>query len=204
MLPGSPTSAPRTATACDRMPSGRLAFTEIAWPGCADQSTTASPDGRHERGFVGRHLLRRYPVIGMSSTPSKHPLLVRPDSVVMTRAERLEWRARLVDQALAAGRRHPVSKPLTIELVPAPCWWMNLRAILPGAEWDALRLAVGEVAGSCCEVCGGVGPRHPVEAHEVWEWSQESSVQRLLRLVALCPPCHVVKHAGRAQLLGFE
>lgn len=36
----------------------------------------------------------------------------------------------------------------------------------------------------------------------MWAWAGHT--QRLTRLVALCPRCHVVKHAGRARKLGWE
>jgi len=84
---------------------------------------------------------------------------------------------------------------LTIELVPKGQWGSNLRSKLPRTEWDRLRKAQYEVAGHICEVCGGVGRRHPVECHEVWEF--EEGVQRLVGLIALCPACHGVKHIGR-------
>ena len=108
----------------------------------------------------------------------------------------------MVELAVAAAGRHPISRPLTAELVPSGLWWVNLRSILRPGEWDALRAAVYEEAGHRCEICGDVGRRHPVEAHEVWSWAGQ--VQRLVRLVALSPGCHFVKHAGRAQLLGRE
>ena len=108
----------------------------------------------------------------------------------------------MVELAVAAAGRHPISRPLTAELVPSGLWWVNLRSILRPSDWDALRAAVYEGAGHRCEICGGAGRRHPVEAHEVWSWTGRS--QRLVRLVALCPRCHFVKHAGRAKLLGRE
>ena len=96
----------------------------------------------------------------------------------------------------------PVSGPLTAELIPSGLWWVNLRSILRPAEWDAVRQAVYTAAGSRCELCGGAGRQHAVEAHEVWAWDLPRHEQRLVRLVALCPGCHLVKHAGRARQIG--
>lgn len=93
-----------------------------------------------------------------------------------------------------------VSSPepkLTIELVPKGQWGTNLRSRLPKAEWDRLRKAQYQAAGYVCEICGGEGPSHPVECHEVWEYDDDASIQRLTGLIALCPACHGVKHAGR-------
>ena len=52
-------------------------------------------------------------------------------------------------------------------------------------------------ANSQCEICGGRGPAHAVECHEVWSYDDVHSVQRLAGLIALCPACHAVKHFGR-------
>ena len=90
---------------------------------------------------------------------------------------------------------------LTIELVPATCL-KNLRNVLPRKQWDTLRRRTYREAGGRCEICGGQGSRHPVECHEVWEYDDRHHVQRLLRLVALCPACHAVKHMGFSGTIG--
>ncbi len=87
---------------------------------------------------------------------------------------------------------------LTIELVPVSTWGDNLRSRFKPSAWDRLRRECYAAAGHKCEVCGGVGPKHPVEAHEVWDYDGETHTQRLVRLIALCPACHEVKHFGRA------
>lgn len=91
---------------------------------------------------------------------------------------------------------------LTVELVPAGQFGDNLRSRLPKAEWDALRRATYAAAGHRCEVCGGKGSRHPVECHERWEYDELARVQKLVGLIALCPRCHEVKHAGLASARG--
>lgn len=68
--------------------------------------------------------------------------------------------------------------------------------------WDRLRRQVAAEAGGRCEICGGRGRRWPVECHEVWHYDDDRHVQRLERLVALCPACHKVKHAGLASERG--
>lgn len=93
---------------------------------------------------------------------------------------------------------------LTIELVPATCWFSNVRTVFTKKIWDFLRDQVYAEAGDKCEICGGRGRRHPVEAHEVWDFNEELLVQRLERLAALCPACHQVKHIGFAQVRGRE
>jgi hypothetical protein len=91
---------------------------------------------------------------------------------------------------------------LTIELVPRTCWFSNVRDRVSREDWDRIRKQVYEHAGRRCEVCGGRGSGHPVECHEVWEYEEATGVQRLVRMVALCPGCHEVKHIGLAGIKG--
>ncbi len=91
---------------------------------------------------------------------------------------------------------------LTIELVPSSCWYTNVRSRVSRAEWDCIRKAVYRRAGYTCEICGGTGPKHPVECHEVWRYDDDRKVQRLVRMIALCPACHRVKHIGKASVDG--
>ena len=41
-----------------------------------------------------------------------------------------------------------------------------------------------------------------MECHEVWDYDDTGRIQRLVRLIALCPPCHEVKHLGLAAKRG--
>lgn len=100
------------------------------------------------------------------------------------------------------------ARKLEIEMIPNNCWGSNLRKF-PGFPWDAARRPVYVAAGHRCEVCGGQGRRWPVECHEMWSYDEvpEASdadhaghVQRLVRLTALCPACHTVKHWGLAMI----
>lgn len=91
---------------------------------------------------------------------------------------------------------------LTIELVPSTAWGANLRSILSKPEWDKLRKIVYREAGYVCEVCGGKGSKWPVECHEVWKYDDKLFIQKLERMIALCPACHEVKHIGFAGTRG--
>jgi len=91
---------------------------------------------------------------------------------------------------------------LTVELVPATCWWSNLRSVLPERHWDILRRRVYRDAGHRCQVCEGRGPTHPVECHEVWSYNDNTHTQKLSSMIALCPRCHRVKHFGLTQMRG--
>jgi hypothetical protein len=91
---------------------------------------------------------------------------------------------------------------LTSELVSQSCWFSNVRDHVDKATWDVLRRATYKKAGYRCEVCKGRGDKWPVECHEVWHYDDQSLVQKLVGLVALCPSCHAVKHLARAQIDG--
>lgn len=91
---------------------------------------------------------------------------------------------------------------LTVELVPSTAWGANLRSVLHPKHWDILRKAAYRKARYRCEICGGKGPKHPVECHEIWNYDDEKKIQSLLGLISLCPPCHRVKHLGHAHLIG--
>jgi hypothetical protein len=91
---------------------------------------------------------------------------------------------------------------LTIELIPRTSWFRNVRSHVSAAEWERLKRLTFGRAGYRCEVCGGRGPRWPVECHEVFSYDDARHVQRLERLVALCPACHEAKHIGLAGVRG--
>lgn len=93
---------------------------------------------------------------------------------------------------------------LTINLVPADLHFVNLRAYYTKVEWDIIRKKVYDRAHHKCEICGGVGKTHKVEAHEEWSYDPETRLATLERLTALCPSCHEVKHFGFAVVSGHE
>lgn len=55
----------------------------------------------------------------------------------------------------------PVIRPW---MVPQSLWGKNLRAVLRKQDWDVVRKTAYQQAGHRCCVCGGRGPRWPVEA----------------------------------------
>ena len=100
---------------------------------------------------------------------------------------------------------------LRIQLVPESCHYSNLRTQLPRRQWDVLRKTQYEIAGYRCEICDGIGKKHPVECHEQWEYisiddptcSNVYRTQKLMGLIALCPLCHQVVHwAGTLHRIG--
>jgi 5-methylcytosine-specific restriction endonuclease McrA len=105
---------------------------------------------------------------------------------------------RLTPTPLMAG----VIMILTIELVPETCHFKNVRSEITKNAWDKLRKECYKKADYHCEICGGRGPEHPVECHEIWHYDDKTFAQTLIGLIALCPACHEVKHMGLAQIKG--
>lgn len=91
---------------------------------------------------------------------------------------------------------------LTVELVPSTCWYTNVRSNVSKSDWDKLRRLTYKQANYHCEVCQGRGTNHPVECHEIWDYDDQHHIQKLVRLIALCPACHEVKHIGFANTRG--
>lgn len=87
---------------------------------------------------------------------------------------------------------------LSVELVPTTCWYSNVRSNVRPETWDRLQRVTFQRARHLCEICGGRGASHPVEAHETWVYDDRLRIQRLDGLISLCPRCHEVKHIGLA------
>jgi hypothetical protein len=104
-----------------------------------------------------------------------------------------------LSQVQETGKRR---KQLSIEMVPEPCWFINLRSELDPNDWKRLKQRTYRKANYRCEVCGGRGPEWPVECHEIWHYNDEEHIQELVGLIALCPACHEVKHMGFATMSG--
>lgn len=94
-----------------------------------------------------------------------------------------------------------LKQPLHVVLIPRTTWEDNVRSRFTKSRWDALRKAQYQRANYQCEICGesglNQGYAYPVECHEVWEFDDQQHIQKLVRLIALCPGCHQVQHAGR-------
>lgn len=119
--------------------------------------------------------------------------------------------AALMPPATPPSPRSPAPSPatphapalrLTIELVPATCWYANLRDVLSQAAWDHVRQAVYAASDNRCAVCGA-RPRQ-LHCHEVWDYDDATHVQRLAGFLALCRMCHHVKHIGHAGILASQ
>jgi hypothetical protein len=89
---------------------------------------------------------------------------------------------------------------LDLDLVPSSSWFNNVRTIVSQKQWDYIK----KQAYYMCEICGGTGPKHPVECHEIWSFNDKKLTQKLINMIALCPDCHMVKHMGFARVQNKE
>jgi hypothetical protein len=90
---------------------------------------------------------------------------------------------------------------LTVELVPLPCWYSNMRQVVPRSTWDMLRRQVYAQYHYQCGICQARGR---LSSHEIWHYDDEQQVQTLQGFIALCEWCHHIKHLGLAGILAGE
>jgi len=98
------------------------------------------------------------------------------------------------------------SPKLTVELVPKTCWFSNIRSTVTVSEWNKIRFMSYKFADNKCEICQSTGKaqgyKNNVECHEIWDYNDETHIQKLVGLISLCVRCHQVKHIGRAIAMG--
>lgn len=117
------------------------------------------------------------------------------------------WAARPEVPQLLPGEDRTFGSGLFVDVVPASCWFTNVRSCVEPADWERLRRMITARAGHRCEACDR-GPdrerRRWLEVHERWAYDEATGVQALRRLVCLCSDCHQATHYGLAQLRGRE
>ncbi|PRX97745.1 DUF5710 domain-containing protein [Allonocardiopsis opalescens] len=103
------------------------------------------------------------------------------------------------------GEDRAFGQGLFVDLVPASCWFTNVRSCVDARDWERLRRMILRRAGHACEACGrgeDRAARRRLEAHERWSYDSATHVQALRRIVCLCTDCHTATHMGLAQLRG--
>jgi hypothetical protein len=83
------------------------------------------------------------------------------------------------------------------EMIPDSCVNSEIRGHMSSSQFNEIKKEVFKKANNKCEICGGVGPKWPVELSEVFDYSK--GVQTLLGLKALCPDCNLCKKLGFAK-----
>lgn len=93
---------------------------------------------------------------------------------------------------------------LFIDLIPINCWFTNVRSCVDPKDWDRLRKYVYTRVNYICECCN-VNTKESdttIEAHERWDYNEQTQTQKLVRIVALCHECHQSTHMGFANVMG--
>ncbi len=91
---------------------------------------------------------------------------------------------------------------LELHLVPESSFASNLRKQL-GARWSALSRRIRGEHDWKCQLCGWKENRPSslfTHLHEVWEYNDDTHVQKLTGFECVCPDCHAVHHWGRSQI----
>lgn len=87
---------------------------------------------------------------------------------------------------------------LKIELVPESSWYRNLRAGVSSKEWDKIRYRTYREGGYRCRICGR--KQDTLYCHEIWQYNDDTHVQKLMGFEAICELCHRVHHIGLAHI----
>jgi hypothetical protein len=115
------------------------------------------------------------------------------------------WAALTEIPDLLPGEDRGFGAGLFVDLVPASCWFTNVRTCVSSQDWERLRRMITRRAGQRCELCGrgeDRAVRRWLEAHERWAYHDDASVQALRRLLCVCSDCHRATHYGLAEISG--
>lgn len=131
--------------------------------------------------------------------------------------------SRFKDMMPLAAR--PTAPGFDFPPIPFAAAGQNLHALFDAATWDHVRRSCTAMTGKRCAVCGKTGGwfaknvlgkdgnRNGVDCHEVWDWSvpdpaSGTCVQRLKRILVVCPDCHMTFHGDfavkRARDVGLD
>lgn len=94
---------------------------------------------------------------------------------------------------------------LFVDLIPASCFFKNVRSGIKESHWRLLSKLVRARVGGQCEICGMAEDPESgnyLDAHERLHYDDATKVQKLMRIVSLCKPCHLYTHMGFASLQG--
>jgi hypothetical protein len=94
---------------------------------------------------------------------------------------------------------------LCIYFAPKSCWCRNIRYAIDPNDRERVETFVFTRAKHRCELCKKCTSDHSsLELQARWEYdtSDNSHVQRLARLMAICSECHDVTHFGKSSMNG--
>jgi len=111
-----------------------------------------------------------------------------------------KWKINTEPVILTGEDRTYGGNKLFIDLIPQTCWFTNVRYCTDSRDWDRLRDHVYSRVNNTCECCHN--KTNDIEAHERWNYDDDTKTQKLVRLVALCNMCHTTTHIGLAGING--
>lgn len=95
----------------------------------------------------------------------------------------------------------PITFP-KLELIPISARKQNIRTLTNKSAWRRLQSITFTRANFQCQVCGARPEKGRLHCHESWQYDDETWVQKIGSLVALCDECHEVVHIDLAADLG--
>lgn len=95
---------------------------------------------------------------------------------------------------------------LFIDMIPSSSWFSNVRSCIYPTDWDRVRNHIYERVNYICECCNNntKETNTRLDAHERWSYDNETKIQKLERVIALCEQCHQSTHMGLAGIMGKE
>ena len=84
---------------------------------------------------------------------------------------------------------------LTLEFIPLTkedSLYRFLKRTKREGKWREIKIEIIKKFGKKCQICEQIATN--LELHEVWEYDEETCIQRLVELKMLCGKCHKVKH----------
>lgn len=85
-----------------------------------------------------------------------------------------------------------MGRKLNMQLIPSTAWYSNLRTLID--NWSEISNIVRSKC--CCDICKKTGTINEFDAHEVWEFNDNSFEQSLKKIICVCKDCHSAIHMG--------
>lgn len=79
-------------------------------------------------------------------------------------------------------------------MIPESLSNKGLSKVLPKSRWNKIRIPIYFEHDHKCAICKNEPELGKLHCHEVWSYDIESRIQKLDGFIALCRPCHDVKH----------
>ena len=83
-------------------------------------------------------------------------------------------------------------------MIPKTTYFKNVRSLFTDSDWNLIRHHIYERVNYKCECCGKKRMKY-LDAHERWEYDEETKTQKLIRIIALCRLCHAATHYGHSK-----